>query len=238
MSTATFKLQALTEGDVKYTDSKAALFEAFNRSVADGDQAMTVLRDEGLYRHLRFWKSESSFYHFDLITWPGYLTITGDIGCYTFRRIQDMFDFFTGYLNSDYWSEKLASGGRPSVKVYDEDEFTKWLVQDFWEYSRELSPKQTKEWWQTLKEYVLDDFTYLGSHHHAISALDGIRNDPGVPSEHYSEAYEHSWAKYDWHFEMCLAAIVTGIRTYKHSKTAVTMPYPKPVSAKVGASHE
>ena len=212
-------LQKLQHGDTKYCYNDQ-LFERFNSSVADGEQVMTVLRDDGLYRHLRFKKPGSSFYRFDLVTWPNNLTITGDIGTYTFSRVEDMFTFFTGYINTDYWAEKIAHGGRPSVLNYDEDVFRKWLVEDFWEYSRELDPKQTKEWWQTLKDYVLDDFTYIGTHHHAISALDDIRNYSGVPSEHYNESYEHGWARYDWHFELCLAAIVTGVRTYSGWKAA------------------
>ena len=42
--------------------------------------AMTILRDDGLYRHLRFKRPNTSSYYFDIITWPGYLAITGDMG--------------------------------------------------------------------------------------------------------------------------------------------------------------
>ena len=65
---------------------------------------MTVLHDDGLYRHLRFtamhlcndaeWRTTNGFYWFDLATWPGTLTINGDCGTYTFSRTTDMFEFF------------------------------------------------------------------------------------------------------------------------------------------------
>lgn len=75
---------------------------------------MTVLRDDGLYRHLRLGRPQSSVYYFGIITWPGFLTIYGDMGTLTFSRVPDMFRFFRGYtpegdleINPYYWSEKV-----------------------------------------------------------------------------------------------------------------------------------
>lgn len=58
---------------------------------------MTVLHDDGLYRHLRFTSNLRGHgeYWFYLITWPGCLTIRGDYGnAYTFTREPDMLPFF------------------------------------------------------------------------------------------------------------------------------------------------
>lgn len=102
--------------------------EMFARDVA-GHQ-MAILHEDGLYRHVRFARPNTGMYHFDLITWPGYLTICGDLESYTFRRLDDMFEFFrtkSGWnhdtINPHYWSEKLANGGRDSVRKYDEEIF-------------------------------------------------------------------------------------------------------------------
>ena len=51
--------------------------------------AMTILRDDGVHRHLRFKKPGSGTYWFDLITWPGTLCIDGDMGTYVFRFIME-----------------------------------------------------------------------------------------------------------------------------------------------------
>jgi hypothetical protein len=89
---------------------------------------MTVLHEDGLYRHLRFANPQyGGIYSFDLITWPGCLTIRGDIKeAYTFVRLADMFEFFRDGrrwgINPDYWSEKLDSD-RDGVMVYDQDSF-------------------------------------------------------------------------------------------------------------------
>lgn len=81
---------------------------------------MTVLHDDGLYRHLRFQRPKSSCYWFDLVSWPGHLAFVGDVGAgYVFTRERDMVPFFRNRygINPGYWAEKLTSGGE-SVKRY------------------------------------------------------------------------------------------------------------------------
>jgi hypothetical protein len=73
--------------------------------------ACTSTGDDGLYRHLRF-RAESWAYGYDIVTWPGYLAITGDVGDYVFSRVADMFGFFRsdqGRINPTYWAEKIPN---------------------------------------------------------------------------------------------------------------------------------
>lgn len=88
---------------------------------------LIVRHDQGLYRHLVFEQREHSWNNrFELLTAPGSLTITGDRGSYTFRRLRDIFHFFRSNpdrphrINVSYWAEKLPDAGR-SVRVYSED---------------------------------------------------------------------------------------------------------------------
>lgn len=91
---------------------------------------MTILHDDGLYRHLRFNRPGNSAYWFDLITVPGSLVFQGDGDSYVFRRLKDMFEFFRSgvwedgslHINPHYWAEKLTSD-RDSVMKYDQDLF-------------------------------------------------------------------------------------------------------------------
>ena len=107
---------------------------------------LEILRDDGVYRHLRMQQPGTSFYYYDIITWPGYLTVTGDMGTWTFSRTFDMFRFFggwTGEINTGYWSEKLEAGAGRSAhdllaQAYDHSAFCSSL----------------KEW---LSEYFSDD---------------------------------------------------------------------------------
>ncbi|MYX67318.1 hypothetical protein K388_05052 [Streptomyces sp. KhCrAH-43] len=99
----------------------------FKRDTAN--HAMTVLHEDGLYRHLRFSSNSRGYgeYWFDLVTWPGRLAMCGDMGDdYVFSRLPDMFEFFRADrqwgINPDYWAEKLG-GGRSSVQEYSEGAF-------------------------------------------------------------------------------------------------------------------
>lgn len=115
---------------------------------------MTVLRDDGLYRHVRFMHvapnpetgkpERSSFYWFDLLTWPGCLTINGDCGTYTFSRIEDMFEFFRGSrINPMYWAEKVR--GEMRLKRYSTERFRQ-LVTEYTGEGDEEFPGPAQEW--------------------------------------------------------------------------------------------
>lgn len=87
---------------------------------------MTVLRDDGLYRHLRFVNPDSGLYWFELVTWPGRLAFNGDMDGFTFARVDDMFTFFRSGsqygINPGYWAEKVTDG-RERCAAFSEDKF-------------------------------------------------------------------------------------------------------------------
>ena len=115
--------------------------EQFIKDVAN--HQMTVARNDGIYRHLKFRSTARGWNQwFDLITWPGVLTIHGDMGTWTFSRVEDMFTFFRSRdselrINADYWAEKLqggTNGGRDRAKVWDEDVWRKHLFDQLTDY--------------------------------------------------------------------------------------------------------
>ena len=122
-----------------------AIAERFTRETAS--HRMIVFHDDGLYRHIRFQhhvlcndaevRLGYSSYWFDLITWPGALTINGDCGTYTFARDTDMFVFFRRHrtlrgdgfeINPQYWAEKLRAPEPAGAKKYSEDVFRQQVV--------------------------------------------------------------------------------------------------------------
>lgn len=156
--------------------------ERFARETAK--HRMTVLHDDGLYRHLRFtqmhlcndaeWRTTNGFYWFDLITWPGSLTINGDCGTYTFSRITDMFGFFRSRygINPQYWAEKVQ--GETRVQSYSEDKFRQQVKQDAANAEEEypgLSAAIEERFYGVLAEWdtthedsarrALDEFKYV-----------------------------------------------------------------------------
>lgn len=106
---------------------------AFLRDVAQ--HQMLVLRDTPSYRHIAYRNPEDSECHFEILTWPGKLCYSGDMGTYVFSRTHDMFEFFrsprtraknsTRPLNIDYryWAEKLEASCRAGVKEFDFNKF-------------------------------------------------------------------------------------------------------------------
>lgn len=96
---------------------------------------LTVGHHDGLYRHLRFRNPADSNLWFDLVTWPGVLTINGDMGTWAFARVEDMFTFFRRdklEINESYWSEKLLQGnyfGSKGARVFNSDVFASRLLE-------------------------------------------------------------------------------------------------------------
>lgn len=92
---------------------------------------LTVLKDDGLYRHLRFGRPGTRCMQFDLVTWPGYLAYVGDMGEFVFERLPDMFQFFRRkrdelfWIDFQYWAEKCrAQDKSDGITTFDEDAFT------------------------------------------------------------------------------------------------------------------
>lgn len=92
------------------------MYEEFLKQVES--HKMTVLKEDGIYRHLRFQRPGTRCMSFDIVTWPGYLVYTGDMGSYTFMRLRDMFEFFRkppgkeSNIDFRYWAEKCEAHDR------------------------------------------------------------------------------------------------------------------------------
>lgn len=95
------------------------------------DHEMTILHDDDGYRHIQFENPGRWYCRFNLITWPGHLTITGDPGTYTFRAGGDMVRFFgqPPTIKPQYWAEKLLNpGGWEGTKEYSPDKFKEYIL--------------------------------------------------------------------------------------------------------------
>src|SRR5690606_7564229 len=148
--------------------------EEFLKDVTD--HKVRILHDDGVYRHLRFKRPNTGCMHFDIVTWPGYLAYSGDMGCYVFSRLNDMLEFFRGpdegplRINISYWAEKLQAkdGGRHhscSVTEFSDEKFRRVIQSIRKDWIREskgrLSLSQRRELWEQIDTDVLsalDDF--------------------------------------------------------------------------------
>jgi hypothetical protein len=96
---------------------------------------MTVLHEEGLYRHLRFTNPETDGRApFELITWPYNLVVkTGWTFHFDIDATPDMFVLFRktafpGEINPGYWSEKVRAG-RDEIEGFDPNLFEEQVKQ-------------------------------------------------------------------------------------------------------------
>ncbi|MCX4786521.1 hypothetical protein OG369_10085 [Streptomyces sp. NBC_01221] len=112
---------------------EAAAAERFKRDTAN--HSMTVLHEDGLYRHLRFANPErGSFGAFELITWPYNLVAkTGWTFHFDIDATPDMLDLFrntafSGEINPSYWQEKVRAG-RDEIEGFSPDLFEREVKQ-------------------------------------------------------------------------------------------------------------
>lgn len=187
--------------------------ERFERETAGHE--MEVIRDDGLYRHVRFQKPGTMIYHYDLVTWPGYLAIVGDCGDYVFSRITDMFDFFTDHghgINPQYWSEKLQAPKGDAAQKYSYDVFVArvkdWL-KDINEYG-DVDPDDMAGLRLAVDEQLLSSDDARHSEDAAFMLLRDFDH-----KGRYIDAWEWSLRDYDWSFLWCCWAIVWGIDQYR-----------------------
>lgn len=114
--------------------TESATDEALRRFPADvAEHQLTILKSDGIYRHLRFRKPGTGCMGFDIITWPGYLAYTGDMGEFLFSRLPDMFEFFRARkqddarhrINPGYWAEKCEAAhlGGKGIEEFSVEKF-------------------------------------------------------------------------------------------------------------------
>jgi hypothetical protein len=179
------------------------------------EHEMTMLHDDGLYRHLRFQKPGTWVYGHDLVTWPGYLAITGDAGEYMFSRTADMFKFFAGdgdRINPYYWSEKLCSGGQGQARHYSKDVLREHVLEWYGEAKQELDTfSERARLRRAIDEQILDRDTYDEGEAHRL-----LREFVHEGRRIY-EPCDWDLREYDHRFLWCCWAIIRGIKCYQEA---------------------
>jgi hypothetical protein len=188
------------------------------------EHRMTIMKDEGLYRHVKFARPDSSMYRFDLVTWPGHLVICGDLEDYHFARTPDMFTFFRNNpdrphsINPDYWAQKLT-GHRQQAETYSFDAFKTSVTWDFLWNRDSIPDGQRRRVWRAIREEIFDDPDVQHSREAAYQAVTEFNvwlpgESRGESIFRFHDTYELNFTDWDWHFLISLHAIVWGIKQY------------------------
>lgn len=206
--------------------------ESFLRDVAK--HQMTVLREDGVYRHIRFAKPNDSDMYFDLLTYPDGLQYAGDMGTFVFEREKDMFGFFRngGYPRAErqdwgikpgYWSEKLQAlsrfeGGFEEFSPEAFEARVRQFVEDHLDgmlYADEEREDQRAEILDSLDEVLSD----LDSKPEAVAYWQLSETEH---SDIFTDFHEARCTEYTFHYLWCCYAVVWGIEQYDLYKEQLT----------------
>lgn len=192
------------------TDTEVRVAKMFALNTAEHE--LTVLHDDGLYRHIRMSKPDTGIYRYELITWPGHLAISGDLDAYVFTRIDDMFAFFRGHeINPRYWAEKVKDEPKRATG-YSEDMFKQLVNEHLADLAEDDLTDEQREARDEVVERVKD-----GAYHEE-DARDILRDAERAGL--FSGTWEWDLQDWDWHFLYCLNAIVAGIKAYDAAKVS------------------
>ena len=196
------------------------------------NHAMIVIQDDGIRRHLRFKRPDTTAMYFDLVTWKGHLCYTGDMGTYVFSRIEDMFEFFREYkssgrleINPYYWSEKVLAADPDGIEVYSPEVFTdrinEWVDNYINELRDNFDDSDGSEWVETdhiknLREDVQDNVLSY-AHDGEYAALQAA-HDYEFEGFQFTDFWETKCHEYSFRFSWCCFAIVWAIRKYDMEK--------------------
>lgn len=209
----------------------------FLKDVAEHE--MIILRDDGMYRHIRFKRPGTSCMHFDLITWPGYLCYTGDMGTYAFWRLPDMFEFFRTdrehfrprpgrehfAINPSYWGQKLEATDRcDGYKRFSEERFNRAVIGDLVAWLRghrdETTKDERRELWEAVMSEVIEADGDSGGYRKQCAAHDFHHQIRHNLPFCFQDFWEHSVDDYSHRFMWCCYALAWGIQKYDESKQA------------------
>jgi hypothetical protein len=212
---------------------------SFFKDVASHE--MSILRDDGLYRHIMFGRPDSSDMRFDLITWPGSLCYTGDMGTFVFSRKPDMFEFFraspddlafaqkrghTLYVAPSHWAKKLdaVSGNSlgASMTELDHDALRAELLQQMegWLKEKDDNYPWTPTLTEDLREEVsgiLEDLDLGAEQEAIISARDFEFLSPNGIRLSF-DLSERNFQKHTREFLWACHAITWGVTRYDQAK--------------------
>lgn len=189
--------------------------QSFLKDVAT--HQMTVVFENGVHRHVRFKRPDTYNMQFDLVTWPGHLAYSGDMGCFVFSRLPDMFDFFRDKsdgplrINLGYWSEKLDSVDKSDgVRQFSEDLFQENIKR--WLDEAEADDQLRQE----VEDEVLSNVE--GGTYGAHEAYKAAQEFEGSNGFRFTDFWEVNSTEYTFRFVWCCYALAWGIRQYDKVK--------------------
>ncbi|MDR3004834.1 MAG: hypothetical protein LBV14_11445 [Acidovorax sp.] len=200
---------------------------------------MEPLNDNGVYRHLRFREPGTMCMHFDLVTWPGHLCYTGDMGTFVFTRVYDMLNFFrterrvdgTFSIDHRYWAEKCEGQDKcDGLREFDADAFKREITQQrrrlFLNYAKYMDADMRRDFWGELEDVKRsandgEHATYAAVQDWSFEINKPSRWSDGNELIHIDTDDFPSCKQYTMRFLWCCQALAWGIEKYDAAKEEV-----------------
>ena len=174
------------------------------------DHKLAILMDNGLYRHMRWGRPDSSIYMVQITTWPGHLAVTGDMGSFVFSRVHDMFTFFRSpdmKINPGYWSVKIvAEDKHGGVEKFSVEKFHEAVLCHTRDY---LDLEEGAE----IPEDIMDEIDPLVETYDEYDCVEAML-DFYSDRIKFDDFWEHNLKEYNYCYIWCLYAIVHVISRY------------------------
>lgn len=197
-------------------------FDQFSKDVKD--HQLTIIKDDGLYRHLLVKKPGTIESHYEIITWPGYLCYCGDMGTFVFERVEDMFCFFRktpGMINPSYWAEKLQATDRTDGhRKFCRDEFERAVTEVLNNWLEavaddDLDPDFIQEEKDKVDEIIAE------SHQNEFHTVAALNNHNAVDGGlNFWDFWENDCKVYTERYIWCCFALVHAIALYDAAKAS------------------
>jgi len=187
----------------------------FDKDTAE--HKLTVIKEDGVYRHIRCQRPGTWCYGFDIITWPGYLAYAGDMGEFVFKRLDDMFNFFRGdRINLRYWSEKCLAG---KYEEFDIDTSRAGIIDCA---KGHLGLEEDEE----LPDDVKEELQFVLSAEDEWECVQEAR-DFSSDKVRLDDWYKHSYKIYTHRFEWCCYALQWAVKEYDARSLLVSRDQPE-----------
>ncbi|UJW28849.1 hypothetical protein L3Q67_26680 [Saccharothrix sp. AJ9571] len=221
----------------KPTNPYAEAYAGFLRQTAEHE--LVVLRDNGVYRHLRLRKPGTRIWSWDVVTWPGHLVTCGDIADgYMFARKHDMIEFFhlpsgrcdtysdgAPRLGFRYWAEKLCGDRSAEIKEYAPDVFLQHVHDTLHEHQtlseeaiaeiRQDDPAEADRVVQR-RELLLDNAKLHAETEH--EAREWLQQSEQLDVFGEDAGWEWDLKDYDIHFRYACYCIDLAVRLYHETE--------------------
>lgn len=189
------------------------------------DHQLTVNMENGVFRDITVKNPRSSDMHYNITTRSGYLIYTGDMGCFVFQRLHDMFNFFRdekGYsINPYYWSEKVQGVEKgEGIKQFSASKAEKRVKEHLDYYLNELDMVDPADRKMAEEAREAIDSLISEAHDHEVEFFSTLRDwdekDAGGLS--FDDWYEMDFTDYTSRYLWACYAIVHAIKLYDAHK--------------------